>query len=268
MKVNVLSSNDSEIKFIVEGVKHDFAGELRRIMLSEVPTMAIEWVDFIKNDSALPDEMLANRMGQIPLTFDSCAYNLPSECKCEGKGCSQCQVKISLKKKRPDMVYASDLKPNAKDVAPVFERIPIIELFEDQELELNAIAQLGLGKEHVKWQAAVVGYKSLPTVSVANLKDEKSAQVLESICPKHVFKVSDKKVVIADSSDCDMCIRCVDAVKSGEVKGEVKVLPIEDSFMFTVETTSGIKPDEIVSQAAGLLEKKMADFSKAVKKLK
>ena len=268
MKINVLSCNDSEIKFLLEGVKPDFAGELRRIMLTEVPTMAIEWVDFIRNDSAMPDEIIANRLGQVPLTFDAKAYNLPSECKCEGKGCSQCQVKISLKKKGPDVVYASDLKSNASDVVPVHERIPIVELFEDQDIEFNAIAQLGLGTEHAKWQAAVVGYKNVPTISVANLKDEKNAQLLESMCPKHVFKISDKKVTIPDPTDCDMCMRCVEAVRRGEVKGEVKVQPVEDSFFFNVETASGVKPDEIVSRAAEILEKKMAEFGKAVKKLK
>jgi DNA-directed RNA polymerase subunit D len=267
MKISVVSYSDSEMKFIIEGVKSDFAGELRRIMLSEVPTMAIEWVDFLRNDSAIPDEVVANRLGQVPLTFDAKTYNLPSECKCGGKGCSQCQVKISLKKRGPDIVYAGDMKTNADDVAPVFERIPITELFDDQEVEFNAIAQLGTGKEHAKWQAAVVGYKNVTAVS-AVVQDAKSAEALVAMCPKHVFALSDKNVIVTDAKECDLCMRCVEAVKRGEVKGDVKVQPTEDSFVFTVESASGIKPDEIVSRAAGLLEKKMADFGKVVGKLK
>lgn len=159
MKIKILEKNEKEIKFSVEGIKPGFANALRRIMMTEVPVMAIEFVDFKKNDSVLPDEILANRIGQIPLNFDKKAYNLPSECKCEGKGCSLCQVELVLKKKGPGMVYAGDLKSKDKDVSTVFEKIPIVELFEGEEMQFEAIAQLGLGKEHAKWQAAIVGYK-------------------------------------------------------------------------------------------------------------
>lgn len=158
MEVKILKKNEREMSFSVKGITPAFANALRRIMIGEVPTMAIEWVDFKKNDSALPDEIIAHRLGLIPLTFDKKAYELPSECKCEGKGCSRCQVELVLKEKGPKVVYASDLKSSAKDVKPVFEKIPIVELFEGEELQLEAIAQLGLGKEHVKWQAAIVGY--------------------------------------------------------------------------------------------------------------
>jgi len=170
MKVKILEKNDKEIKFSVEGITAGFANALRRIMMTEVPTMAIEWVDFKKNDSVLPDEVLANRLGQIPLTFEKKSYDLHAECKCGDKGCSRCQVELVLKKKGPGVVYSGDLKSKAKDVAPVFEKIPIVELFEDDELQFEAIAQLGFGKDHAKWQAAIVGYKYDKDVFIFNVE--------------------------------------------------------------------------------------------------
>jgi DNA-directed RNA polymerase subunit D len=161
MKVKILKQNKEEISFVVEEIDHNFANELRRIMVSEISTMAIEFVDFKKNDSALPDELIANRLGQIPLTFDQKAYNMNATCEnCKGKGCSRCQVELVLKKKDIGMVYSGDLKSKAKDVQPVFDKIPIVELFEpNDEIQFEAIAQLGNGRMHAKWQAAVVGYK-------------------------------------------------------------------------------------------------------------
>lgn len=179
MRVEILNKTDSEIQFLVEGIKPSFASALRRIMISEIPTMAIEWVEFKKNDSALNDEIVANRLGQIPLTFDQKAYNLPEECKCEGKGCSNCQVKLTLKKKGPCMVYSDDLKSTAKDVKPVFDKIPIVELFEDQELQLEATAQLGLGKDHAKWQGAVVGYKNKPVKEISRRDENEETKYVE-----------------------------------------------------------------------------------------
>jgi DNA-directed RNA polymerase subunit D len=189
-------------------------------MMVEIPTMAIEWVDFLKNDSVLNDEIVANRLGQIPLTFDRDAYNLHKECKCNGKGCSLCQVKFVLKKKGPCMVYSGDLKSKAKDVQPFFDKIPIVELFEDQAIEFEAIAQLGVGKDHIKWQGAVVGYKN-----------------------KAVKEISKK-----DQNE------------------ETKYL--EDTFVFNVETACGLGPEEIVMSAGEVLEEKMKDFDKNLKKLK
>ena len=71
--------------------------------------MAIEEVEFIKNDSALFDEVVANRLGLIPLTTDLNTYNEKESCKCSGKGCPLCQVEFSLEAKGPCTVYASEI---------------------------------------------------------------------------------------------------------------------------------------------------------------
>jgi DNA-directed RNA polymerase subunit D len=159
MKVEILEKSDESVKFVIEGIGDGFANALRRTMMMEIPTLAIEWVDFVKNDSVLNDEIIAHRLGLIPLTFKMGKYNLPEECRCKGKGCSLCQIKFSLKKKGPGMVYSNDLNSKAADVKPLYDNIPIVELFDEEELELEAVARLGFGKVHAKWQGAIVGYK-------------------------------------------------------------------------------------------------------------
>lgn len=261
MDINVLKRTDNEIVFLVDNISSAFANSLRRTMISEVPTMAIETIDFIKNDSAMPDELLANRLGQIPLTFDKRAYNLPENCKCGGKGCSRCQVKLTLQKRGPSMVYSDDLKCRNKDVEPVFKKIPIVELFEDQELIFEAYAQLGVGKDHAKWQAAVVGYKNVPVIKL-NVKKDFEKYV--NICPRHVFEIKENKLVVANPLDCNLCMECVDAANENEIKVETN----ENSFVFNVESVSGLTPEEIVYEAISVLENKVKDFSKSLRKIK
>ncbi len=158
IKVEVIERKKDSIKFSVEGIKPSFANSLRRIMISEIPTMAIEWVDFKKNDSALYDELIAHRLGLIPLKYPKGAYKPPEECKEASVKDSQCYAKLKLKKKGPCTVYSGDLECENEDVKPVYDKIPIVELLEGQELELIAYARLGYGREHIKWQGAVVGY--------------------------------------------------------------------------------------------------------------
>ena len=68
--VNVISETYEEFVFELIGVDAPIANALRRILLAEVPTIAIETV-FIKcNTSILQDEVLAHRLGLIPLDID------------------------------------------------------------------------------------------------------------------------------------------------------------------------------------------------------
>ena len=253
MQVQILNKSKFEIQFLVEGIKSSFASALRRVMMSEIPTMAVEFVDYKKNDSALNDEIIANRLGLIPLTFDKDAYNVNQECdNCKGKGCSRCQVKLVLKKKGPDMVYSEDLKSDSNDVKPAFDDIPIVELFDDQELQFEAIAQLGFGRVHTKWQGAVVGYQENPTV----LKKEINP------CPVHkLILVSNGYLV--KKSDCEMCLGCVEEAKK---KGGVETM--ENTFVFNVESVCGMDAEDVVLSAIDVVEKKFNEFGKDLKKLK
>ena len=100
----------NRLTFSVKGADTAYANTLRRIMGFEVPVMAIDEVEFRKNTSILYDEMIAHRLGLIPLSTDLKSYNMTSECKCKGEGCASCTVKLILKAQGPCTVYASDIK--------------------------------------------------------------------------------------------------------------------------------------------------------------
>ncbi|MFH0889916.1 MAG: DNA-directed RNA polymerase subunit D [Candidatus Aenigmatarchaeota archaeon] len=159
MKIKVNEQTKDKISFTLEEADVAFANAMRRVMMVEVPAMAIEFVDFHENSSAMYDEVIAHRLGLIPLTFDPKLFNLPDECICEGKGCSQCQVYFVIDKKGPCTVYSGDMKSTEESVKPVDPGFPIVELLEDHNLKLDAIAQLGKGEAHIKWQAAIAAYK-------------------------------------------------------------------------------------------------------------
>ena len=169
MEVRILE-NDKEkgkLSFILKDSNPVYVNTLRRMMVDEVPTMAIEEVEFQKNNSILYDETIAHRLGLIPLKTDLKSYNLPDKCMCVGNGCFRCQLKMVLRAtKGSGVVYASEIKSKDPAVKPVYPEMPIVKLLKGQTLELEATAVLGRGREHMKWSPCHVWYKYKPVIEI------------------------------------------------------------------------------------------------------
>ncbi len=69
MEVSDLTLSHNKVKFLLKNADISIANALRRIMIAEVPTLAIEFVTIDENTSALHDEFLAHRLGLIPIHF-------------------------------------------------------------------------------------------------------------------------------------------------------------------------------------------------------
>lgn len=256
MNIKILEKSDSRIRFVLEKSNPAFANALRRVMKNEVPTMAIEYVDFEENTSGMFDELVAHRLGLIPLTFGE-TYNLKDECKCGGKGCSRCEVVLVLEKQGPCTVKSGDLKSTDESVQPTDKDIPIVELLEGQRLKFEATAQLGLGIDHIKWQAANVGYQYTPIVKV---NSEKADPKIVDICPTQVFDKKDGRVKIVAEDKCILCMRCV------EISEGVTVSADDTSFIFDVESVSGLSAKEVLYKSLDTLEERAESLAEGVKK--
>ncbi len=73
--IEILKLDDEEIVFDLIGAEPPLANALRRILLAEIPTMAIEKVTMWQNTSIIPDENLAHRVGLIPIKADPRLFN-------------------------------------------------------------------------------------------------------------------------------------------------------------------------------------------------
>ena len=224
MDIKVLNQTNNETVFTLDGINPGIANTIRRLAMSEVNCLAIEDVHITSNSSALYDEVLAHRIGLIPLKTDLKSYNRMDECKCKGKGCAHCQVKFTLKAKGPCTVYASDLQSKDKEITPVHPNIPIVYLLKDQEVELDATAVLNNGKDHTKHQPGLIYYYGYP-------EGKSDAQVLK-MENKDIENCSDKK------------------------------------FVFHVEPWGQLTAKEILSESIKIMDEKLNQFEKLVKKAK
>jgi DNA-directed RNA polymerase subunit D len=159
-KVKVLEESDEKVSLQIEGIDRSYANAIRRFCISEVPAMAIDDIVILENSSVLYDEILAHRLGMIPLRTDLERYVLPEKCDCGNPlGCQKCRVLIVLDAVAHDKsrtVLSGDLVSEDREIRPVSANIPIVKLAAGQSVKLEAYARLGRAREHAKWQPATI----------------------------------------------------------------------------------------------------------------
>jgi len=248
---------NGRVKFAVKDITPAVANTLRRCVLDHVPTMAIEDVEFSKNSSVLYDEVIAHRLGLLPLRTDLKAYNLPEECSCGAVGCSKCTLKLTLKVKGPCTAYAEDLKSKDPKVKPVYPKTPITKLLKGQELELEATAILGRGKQHAKFSPGLLWYQYKPKITVNN-EHPKFADFKEKF-PPQVFK--DNKIDKKLMEELDLVDAC-DSVNEEIVKVEYD----SSAIVFYVEPWGQLTPKEMLTAAIDEFQTILKQFEESFDK--
>ncbi len=156
VSIDVIESDQSKIRLRLKGIDRAYANAVRRIAISQVPTMAIDDVVILENSSVMFDELVAHRLGLIPLRTDLNRFNLPEECDCKSAlGCPKCRVLLVLDAEATDKVRtvtSADLVSEDPETKPISDAIPVVKLAPGQKIKLEAYARLGKGSEHAKWQ--------------------------------------------------------------------------------------------------------------------
>lgn len=257
MDVDILTDDGDRMEFVLEDANPAFANALRRTMISKVPTMAVEEVDIINNTSGLFDEMVAHRIGLIPLRVDVDDYKLPENCDCDG-GCKDCQVELVLKKNGEGTVEARHMKPTDKSLEMPNPDTIIAKLIDDQEINLEARANLGIGQNHARHQAANASYRYYPVVR--HNGDEVDNHVVAARLAPDKVKQADGPVDVDDDVKYAMD-EAIDGLEEGDT---VEIVEHDDKFLFSVESVSGLKASDLVTHAVSILEDDLDSFETAI----
>jgi DNA-directed RNA polymerase subunit D len=161
--IDILQKEEERIVIKFSNVPRQYVNAIRRLSISEVPTLAIDDVVILENSSVMHDEAIAHRLGLIPLRTDLDRFVMPHDCDCKSTlGCSKCRVLLVLDSEaneKTKVVTSGELLSEDELVKPVSNDIPIVVLAPSQKLKFEAYARLGVGKDHAKWQptsAAIV----------------------------------------------------------------------------------------------------------------
>jgi DNA-directed RNA polymerase subunit D len=262
MKVEILEMNEYDGKFTVEGVHPYFVNAMRRVLLAEVPKLAIDTVTIYDNTSSLFDEIIAHRLGLVPIPTDPSTLNLAGQVDDEGN--PSYLVRFTLTKEGPGTVYSGDLECEDKYFTIKDDKIPIVELLEGQRLILEATAILGIGTTHAKWQVCSgVGYKYYPSYELDNKKITKEQAVTAAaLTPGNILEEKGGKLIVNDEININ---RADDAVLMTD--GGLQVTYDDRKFLFRFETDGSLKAEDALLKGVEILKERFQAFSASVGEL-
>lgn len=245
MKVELLELKEDRIIFILSGVTAAFANGIRRACVSEVPTLAIDEIAIYDNTSVLFDEQIALRIGLIPIqTNDLDIFSTPEECQCGGSGCPGCRIDFMLSAEGPKIVYSREIQFQDPGIKPSFDEIPIVILGEGEKVVIEGYVSKRRGRDQSKWNSGTLcGYKNLPHIEIDTCTG--CAKCVE-VCPKKVLAMEGNEAKTARPVECSLCKLCIEACESGAIK----VSPVLDSFVLSIESVGSIPSGDLVARAA------------------
>jgi len=244
-EIRIQELTGERIRFILTNTDLSMANALRRIMISEVATIAIDMVQFDLNTSVLADEFIAHRLGLIPLdSTEADKIKYPRDCNCSG-ACKECSVELNLHVKCTEEdttkdVTSKDLVSHDPRFTPVTEGskdagILIAKLRKGQEIKVKCIAKKGVAKEHAKWS---------PCAAVAFEYDP-----FNKLKHTHYWIEEDEKKEWPPSKNANDDFPPLD-----DEIFDFTAKP--NRFYFEIETIGSMKPEDIVMNAfKKLLEK-------------
>lgn len=264
-KVQIIKQTPDKFKFRLHNVNNAYANALRRVMLSEVPSLAIDLVQFYENDSVLHNEMIAHRIGLLVLNSDIIDdIKYAKDCNCDG--CKDCSIRFTLDIECMDRdqldVTAGMLESDNPLVYCVHKKTIITKLARGQKIKLDAIVRKGVGKTHSKWSpVCTVGFKPQPIVTIKKI----SQTILSLIDKQHIvdkccrglFEIDDQqRLVVKDNWKCKHCDVCVDYCKDKYHRNLIDITDDENTYQFVVNSTECLPPQRIVKMALRILQSK------------
>lgn len=282
--VKISSLDEREANFDLIHIDTSIANAFRRIMISEVPSVAAEYVYFFNNTSVIQDEVLAHRIGLVPLKVDPDMLSwidnsLPDEEKFTDENTIVLTLNVKCTR-NPDApkdctdpnvlyrsanIYARDLKfePQGKQletfakcpVVPADPDILLAKLRPGQEISLRAHCILGIGGDHAKFSpVSTASYRLMPHIQITKPIQGESADRFANCFPAGVIGIDEKHEAYVKDPRKDTVSR--EVLRHEEFNDKVKLGRVRDHFVFNVESSGAMTPEEIFFKSVRILKNK------------
>lgn len=279
--------SQDRLEFDLIGVDASIANALRRVLMAEVPTVAIEHVYIFNNTSIIQDEVLAHRLGLVPIMIDPDRIQFknpgddPNEentlvfllnVSCEKvKGADKNETDEEKKYINSNVLSSMmvwDPKGDQENMfadnvpRPVNPDILLAKLRPGQELRMELHCEKGVGRDHAKFSpVATASYRLLPHIDIdaKAIPPHLHAKFIQCFPPGVIGlrrqAGQDAEEVYVKNPRKDTVSR--EVLRYREFEGCVKLGRVRDHFLFDVESTGPYPPQRLVPAAISVLQQKI-----------
>ena len=283
--IEIKSKTKEELVFDITGVDPTLVNTLRRIMIAEIPTMAIETVIINQNTSIIPDEVLAHRLGLIPILADADDFEEKKENEdFNEKNCIKFTLNVKCEKNKNgvinnEQIFSRDLnleflgdqknkfydnKTKKYTIGLVNDDIYLNKLAPGMEIDLVCYCVKGIGRTHAKWSPVCTAYyKLLNKINIIKEISGNDAEELKQLCPKGVFIVNKKgNAEVGNIRECTSCRECI---RQDKFKDFIELGKIADHYEFHIESVGMYTPESIFFRAINVLKNKIKIWHELLK---
>uniref|UniRef100_A0A4X2KC14 DNA-directed RNA polymerases I and III subunit RPAC1 n=1 Tax=Vombatus ursinus TaxID=29139 RepID=A0A4X2KC14_VOMUR len=237
-RVDVVHMDENSLEFDMVGIDAAIANAFRRILLAEVPTMAVEKVFVYNNTSIVQDEILAHRLGLIPIRADPRLFEYRNQGDEVGTEIDTLQFQLKVKCTRNPQAAKDSSDPN--------------ELYLNHKVYTKHMTWIPLGN-----QADVFPEGTIRPVHddilIAQLRPGQELDLL-----MHCVKGIGKKVATVANPRLDTFSR--EIFRHENLKKLVRLARVRDHYIFSVESTGVLPPEVLVGEAIKVLMGKCRRF--------
>ncbi|MBW0536126.1 hypothetical protein O181_075841 [Austropuccinia psidii MF-1] len=284
LNIKICRLSSSTLEFDLVGIDASIANALRRIMIAEVPTVTIEDVFVWNNTSLVHDEVLAQRLGLIPLQVDPRLIDMRSTDGATDlntlvfKLVVNCRRLPNVSKNETDAskIYQNSIVTSGmlqweakgdqlsifkdKPPQPVQDDIVLVKMRPGQEIRAEMHCVKGIGKDHAKFSpVATASYRLLPHIIIHEPIPEADCEKFQSCFAPGVIEIVQNSKGIKEcrvkNPRKDTVSR--EALRHPEFEGKVSLGRVRDHFIFNVESTGVYSPEEIPLEACSVLLEKI-----------
>ncbi|KAF9059204.1 insert subdomain of RNA polymerase alpha subunit [Rhodocollybia butyracea] len=290
LTVQVQRLSQRSIEFDLVGVDASIANAFRRIMIAEVPTLAIEHVYVFNNTTVIHDEILAHRLGLIPLNVDpalldsrkdgdtptdrnTLEFKLHLECS-QNPAFNKSSLTTNPNPSDDDLyinhqllsghlqwIPVGEQSDRMTDVGPTTKDIVLAKLRPGQAVDMTLHAVKNIGSVHAKWSpVATATYRLHPNIIIKSPIPIERADEFAKCFSAGAVKVDKKGVVKIDKKGMRNDTVSREVLRDPEFKDMVELSRIRDWFIFSVESESAYKPEQLLPEAITVMKQKISEM--------
>ncbi|KAI5191071.1 DNA-directed RNA polymerases I and III subunit RPAC1 [Nematocida minor] len=260
IEVRKIEENSETLSYRINHIDPSVLNALRRTIISDTQTVAIHWVYIRENETVMADEILAHRIGLIPVIAHPSIispieknniFNPDTDLTDENS--IFMELAVENKTDKILSVYSDDIKIGSSKNIQLKSKVFITRLAPHKRIECRLYAILGTGRDHSKWMPTSVCYYRC--IKQIELKDPSRAQEIKKYF-RDGFSVDENGPQV----DEDKLLVNMDVLKKHP--DIVNIQTKEDSFLFEIETISE-SPKEIVKRGFAALRENLKELETA-----